>query len=121
MGAWGIAISSNDTYADIYGEFFDLYHEGLDVVEISKKLVLNNQETIHDAGNCSNFWFALAKAQWECKQLDKELFENVKIIIESGADIEVWRQLGADEKDLKRRKWIFRRDHASDFGQTVPL
>jgi len=24
MGAWGTAISSNDTYADIYGEFVDL-------------------------------------------------------------------------------------------------
>ncbi|GLU53195.1 hypothetical protein Dfri01_26560 [Dyadobacter frigoris] len=106
MGAWGIAISSNDTYADIYGEFFDLYHDGLDVIEISKKLVSSNQETIHDADDCSNFWFALAKAQWECKQLDKELFENVKIIIESGADIKVWRQLGADEKDLKRRKIV---------------
>jgi len=36
MGAWGIAISSNDTYADIYGEFFDLYNDGLDIAEIRK-------------------------------------------------------------------------------------
>jgi hypothetical protein len=28
MGAWGTAISSNDTYADIDEEFFDLYNDG---------------------------------------------------------------------------------------------
>jgi len=106
MGAWGIAISSNDTYADIYGDFFNLYNEGFDVAEISKKLISNNQETINDLDDGNNFWFALAKAQWECKLLDKEIFEKVKKIIETGADIEVWKQLDADEKDLKKRKIV---------------
>lgn len=106
MGAWGTAISSNDTYADIYGEFFDLYNDGLDVAEISKKLIADNQETISDKGDCNNFWFALAKAQWECKQLDKDIFDRVKKVIETGADLEVWRQLDADEKDIKKRKVV---------------
>ena len=106
MGAWGTAISSNDTYADIYSEFFDLYNEGLDVTEISKMLITDNTETINDTDDCNNFWFALAKAQWECKQLDNELFQRVKVIIETGADLEVWRQLDADEKDNKKRKIV---------------
>ena len=106
MGAWGIAISSNDTYADIYGTFFDLYNDGLDVAEISKKLIANNQETINDKDDCNNFWFALAKAQWECKQLDKDIFDRVKRVVATGADLEVWRQLVADEKDIKKRKVV---------------
>ncbi|MFC3197689.1 hypothetical protein ACFOET_08700 [Parapedobacter deserti] len=106
MGAWGTAISSNDTYADIYGEFFDLYNEGLDIAEISKKLLTDNQEIIKDKDDSNNFWFALAKAQWECKQLDKELFERVKTIIKTGADLEVWRRLEAGEKDIKKRKIV---------------
>lgn len=106
MGAWGIAISSNDTYADIYGEFFDLYNDGLDVAEISKKLIAANQETINDKDDCNNFWFALAKAQWECKQLDNEIFDRVKRVIETGADLELWRQLDADEKDIKKRRKV---------------
>lgn len=48
----------------------------------------------------------MAKAQWECKQLDRELFERVKTIIETGADLEVWRRLEADEKDIKKRKIV---------------
>lgn len=106
MGAWGTAISSNDTYADIYGEFFDLYNDGLDVTEISKKLIADNQETINDKDDCNNFWFALAKAQWECKKLDKDIYDRVKKVIETGADLEVWRQLDADEKDIKKRKAV---------------
>jgi hypothetical protein len=106
MGAWGTAISSNDTYADIYGEFYDLYNDGLDVAEISKKLIAKNQETINDKDDCNNFWFALAKAQWECKQLDKDIFDKVKKVVETGADLVVWRQLDADEKDIKKRKVV---------------
>ncbi|MFP5042999.1 hypothetical protein [Parasediminibacterium sp. JCM 36343] len=106
MGAWGTAISSNDTHADIYGEFFDLYNEGLNVAEISKKLIVANQEIIDDSDDCNNFWFALAKAQWECKQLDKDIFDRVKKIIETDADLETWRKLDADEKDIKKRKIV---------------
>lgn len=106
MGAWGTAISSNDTYADIYNHFFDLYNDGLSIPEISRKLVADNQETISDGEDSNNFWFALAKAQWECKQLDQELLARVKNIIETGSDLDVWRQLEADEKDIKKRKAI---------------
>ncbi len=106
MGAWGTAISSNDTYADVYSEFFDLYNDGLPVEEISKKLISTNQELINDPEDSNNFWFALAKAQWECKQLDLDIFERVKNIIETGADLEVWLQLDADEKDIKKRKTV---------------
>ena len=106
MGTWGTAISSNDTYADIYDEFFALYNDGQSVEEISKKLIADNQEIINELDDSNNFWFALAKAKWECKQLDTELLERVKKIIETGSDLEVWRRLDADEKDIKKRKIV---------------
>ncbi|SEI51755.1 hypothetical protein SAMN05216327_102170 [Dyadobacter sp. SG02] len=104
MSTWGTSIASNDTYADVRKDFFDLYDEGVGVEEISRRLVIGYQETIHDNGDCHNFWFALAKAQWECKQLDGELFERIRTIIESGADLKIWKELGSNEKDLKRRE-----------------
>lgn len=39
-------------------------------------------------------------------QLDTEIFERVKGIIKTGSDLEVWRRLDADEKDLKKRKIV---------------
>jgi len=106
MGAWGTAISSNDTFEDIYADFFDFYNDGLEVAEISKRLIDNNKETIDDPDDSDNFWFALAKAQWQCKQLDKALYKRVKEIIETDANIEIWRQLGAEEKEIKKRKYL---------------
>ena len=109
MGTWGVAISSNDTYADIYSEFFDLYNDGLEVAAISVKLIRENQEIIDDLEESNNFWFALAKAQWECKQLEKDLFLRIRKIIESDNDLEVWRRLEAPEKEIKKRKDILQR------------
>lgn len=106
MGTWGTAIKSNDTFEDIYGEFFDLYNDGLNVADISKKLIADNQETINEPDDANNFWFALAKAQWECKQLDNEVLKKVKTIIQSGSDIESWRRLDATEKDIAKRKVV---------------
>ncbi|WP_421976933.1 hypothetical protein [Roseivirga seohaensis] len=106
MGSWGTGISSNDTYADVYSLFFDLYNDGLEVVEISTKLISENQEILSDPEDCNNFWFALAKAQWECKLLNEDVYNRIKSIIETGADLEVWRQLEADEKDIKKRKAV---------------
>ncbi len=106
MGTWGTGISSNDTYADVYYQFFNLYNEGMNVREISNRLIETNQEIIHDPDDSNNFWFALAKAQWECKKLDRELFDRVKTIIETSSDLNVWLQLGATKKDIQKRKVV---------------
>lgn len=104
MGTWGTGLSSNDTFADIYGEFFELYNEGQDAKEVTTKLLATNKELLTDKGDSNNFWFAIAKAQWECKSLDKEVYDRVKQIIENKEDLEVWRELGADDKDLAKRE-----------------
>jgi hypothetical protein len=104
MGAWGTGISSNDTYADVYDDFIDLYNEGMSVPEITKKLISENQETINTNEDAPNFWFALANAQWECKALNPEIFQKVSDIITSNQDIEIWKELGASTSDLKSRE-----------------
>jgi hypothetical protein len=109
MGTWGTAISSNDTYADIYDEFFDLYNDGVEVAEITSRVVAQNQETIASPDAENDFWFALAKAQWECKALDKALLGRVRTIIESGADIAVWRDQDASPNDLRKREVVLRK------------
>ena len=104
MGAWGTGIKDNDTSSDIYDNFFDLYNEGGKPADISKKLIADNQELIDERDDSSNFWLTLALAQWETKSLDQEIFKRIKIIVESGQDIEVWKELDADDVTLKKRK-----------------
>jgi hypothetical protein len=106
MGAWGTGISSNDTYADIYDQFIELYNEGLPVSEITKRLIAENQETINLPEDATNFWFALANGQWECKALDKDIFTTVERIIKTGEDLAIWKELDASQADLKLREKV---------------
>ena len=104
MGAWGTGISSNDTYGDIYDQFMDRYNEGESASEISENLIRNNQETIGLEEDAPNFWYALAKAQWECKDLDKDVLDKVEHYVNSGRDLEIWKELGASNSDLAARR-----------------
>ena len=109
MGAWGTGISSNDTFADIYDDFFECYNSGSIVSEITKRLIQENQETINESGDSNNFWFAIALAQWECKELSIEIFEKVKQIINSGDDLIVWKNSDARDADIKSREIVLKK------------
>ncbi|WP_101451028.1 hypothetical protein [Aquimarina sp. MAR_2010_214] len=100
MGTWGTAIKSNDTSADIYADFFDLYNDGKEPNEIKKKLISDNPNGTND------FWFTLALALWETKSLSNDILEKVREIIKSESDLKVWKELDASESDIKKRKIV---------------
>ncbi len=104
MGNWGSGVSSNDTFEDIKDEFFKLYNEGFEPTEVTQKLVNSNQEIVNEKEDANNFWFALALCQWECKALETDLLKRVTKIIESGNDIELWKELGAEKSELAKRQ-----------------
>lgn len=106
MGTWGTAISSNDTYTDIYNQFIELFNEGLSVADISEKLIRENKEIIEIAEDANNFWFAIAHGQWECDEINKEILSKVETIIQNGEDIKIWQELGATSKDIKAREKV---------------
>ncbi|PYS86451.1 MAG: hypothetical protein DMF62_15870 [Acidobacteria bacterium] len=106
MGTWGTGISSSDAFADVYSEFFSLYNDGIDVDEITQTVIARNQEMLSIPEEAHDFWFALAKAQWECKSLKPETHERVKEIIESEADLKLWHDLGASKADIEKRRKV---------------
>jgi hypothetical protein len=106
MGTWGTAIKDNDTFADIYDEFFDQYNNGGVPAAISKKLIDSNPELLDSDEDSNSFWFALALAQWETKILDPSVLKQVEYIVTSGADLILWQQLEATPSDIKKRKIV---------------
>ena len=104
MGTWGTGIKDNDTAADIYDNFFELYNDGQDPIDISKKLITDNQELITDKYSRNDFWLTLALAQWETKSLAKEVFQKVTTIIDNKEDLAIWREQDADEETLLSRE-----------------
>src|SRR5688572_18260626 len=104
MGTWNTKINGNDTFQDIYQNFFYLYNQGHNPAHVSKQIQNNFVELFNDYNDRNNSLFGLALAQWETKSLDPIVFKLVKEVIETGSDLEVWKELGADDKTLQKRK-----------------
>lgn len=104
MGAWGFEINENDTYTDVYDGFYDAYNNGGTPELASSHVKEFYCQYFADSEDSNSSWLALAYAQWETKSLDPDVFDKVRSIIESGNDIELWKNLGAKEEDLQKRK-----------------
>lgn len=106
MGTWGTAIKSNDTSADIYSEFFELYNNGKEPTVILNKLISENKYLVDNPDKSTDFWFAIALALWETKSLPNEILEKVRELIKNESDLKLWRELDASESDIKKRKIV---------------
>jgi hypothetical protein len=104
MGAWSEKIKDNDTTLDIYSAFFDRYNSGENPDLISKSIKEEYADYFNDTDDRNNALIGLALAQWETKSLDSDLYKEIKDLIETGKDLTVWNELGANEKSLKKRK-----------------
>ena len=106
MGTWNTKINGNDTFQDIYQNFFDRYNEGENPVAISKEIQEEFAEMFEDYDDRFDSLFGLALAQWETKSLDTKIYKQVKDIIESGVELERWKGEIADNNSIKQRQKV---------------
>lgn len=104
MGAWSEKIKDNDTTLDIYSAFFEGYNSGGSTELISKSIKEEFADYFNDSDDRNNALLGLALAQWETKSLEPDLYKEIKDLVESGNDLIVWKDLGANAKSLKKRK-----------------
>jgi hypothetical protein len=104
MGTWNTSLKGNDSFLDIYSAFNARYNSGENPVEISRSIREEFSDMFGDPDDKNNALFALALAQWETKSEQADVFKEVRQIIEAGNDLEVWRNLGADEKTINQRR-----------------
>lgn len=104
MGTWDISIEGNDTFQDIYSNFMERYNSGGDPKQIKQDILSDFADYFADTDDHNNALFGLSKGLWETKSLDKETLDNVKQIITSENDLGLWRDLGATDDIIKKRK-----------------
>ena len=104
MGTWHTKIDGNDTFQDIYQGFYQLYNQGASSQQASAQIKADFVAYWMDEEDRNNALFALVLAQWETKCLEKELLAEVKDILSTGKDLEVWKALGASVEQLEERK-----------------
>jgi hypothetical protein len=114
MGTWDTSIENNDTYLDVHSAFMERYHSGDEPRKITQDILSKYSEYFNDTDDKNNALFGLAKAQWETKALDKETFEKVKDVIDNGSDLKLWKELGATDDLIKKRK-----DTLNKFLETI--
>ena len=105
MGCWGMGLNQSDEYCEVYENFMNSYDKGTAVAEIRQEILSQYlKEFDKDDPILHDVYFALAKAGWMCCDQSPEILERVKAIIESGANLAFYRELGADDRDLSLRQ-----------------
>lgn len=105
MGCWGMGLTQSDDFCQVYEDFIERYDEGEEVSAI-RETILSDYSREFDPEDpiLHDLYFALAKAGWICCDPSPEILERVRSIIESGANLDFYRELGANERDLAERK-----------------
>ncbi len=102
MGAWGIGVLSDDTVRDVQADYLDLFNRGNSPEAIRKKLLVDYAESVGDPDEGPLIWIGIAKAQWDCAQLEPLVHSKIREIVEDGLGLTRWAEQG--ERLLQRRK-----------------
>ena len=88
MGAWGVKLYQDDVACDVKNEYIFKLKVGLSNEVITQNMI-NNYLVSEDE---IIFWLALADTQWRYGRLREEVKENAIKIIDSGMDLERWKE-----------------------------
>lgn len=95
MGAWGPAIFSDDTAADIRSDYRELLEDQVPDVEATQRVIA---EYAHlDADEEHVLWVALAAAQHQVGRLEDDVRDRALHVIDGRVGLELWEEAGARE------------------------
>ena len=101
MGPWGVGILQNDTTADVWAEFKQLYHLGNSPKEIRKKLE-EDYKPEEDEEEYAEIWTGIAHGQWMCGDLEDYTLAKVQKCIDEKKGMILWEESTEDyEKRLR--------------------
>lgn len=101
MGTWGVNLYQDDMALDIKEEYTNFLKVGMNNNEATKLLIEIYKDMVEEEAGV--FWLALADTQWKYGRLLPEVREKALDIIESGIDLDLWKE---DEKQYKKRQKI---------------
>ena len=116
MGAWGPGIFSNDTAADIRGDFREALEDGLTPEQATQKLIRGAETTADDQDDATSFWTGLAAAQMALGLLQAQVRDRAVALIDSGRDVALF----ADPKLASKRRAILAQLRAQLLGPQKP-
>ena len=98
MGAWGTAIFSDDTAADVRDAFRDYVGDGLSPEKATSKLKKEYASSLKDPDEAPAFWLGLATTQCNLGRLLPEVLAAAIRVIDDGTDLRRWDEDKAAQK-----------------------
>jgi hypothetical protein len=95
MGAWGVALFSDDTACDVRDAYRELVEDGIEGEEATRRLLNEFAGTIDDPDDGPVVWLALAWTQSKIGRLDAVVRDRALAIIERGEGLPRWEEAGA--------------------------
>ena len=105
MGAWGVAVFSDDLAVDLREDFRDLIGEGLSSSQAVDKLIVEYASSLEDGDEQPVFWIALAATQWKLGRLEERTRKEALRVIDTGQDLQRWD----DSKDRQKRAAVLQK------------
>jgi len=99
MGAWGVAILSDDIAESISFKYKDLLGNNYSNEE-ARRIVIEEFQNELEEDEITAFWLSFALIQWKLGRLQEKVKNKALQIIESGNDLERWEE---DPKLKKKR------------------
>ena len=101
MGAWGVAILSDDIAEDIKLLYKDLLANEYSNEDASR-IVIEEYKNELDDEETIVFWLVFASIQWKLGRLQENVKQEALQIIESGADLARWQE----EPKLQKKREV---------------
>ena len=105
MGAWGMAIFSDDTAADIRDTFTEFIADGLPPDEATNRLIAESADILADEDDSNVFWLALSGTQWKLGRLIDSVRDRAIAVIDSGNDLRRWKDNSKSQIN-QRKKYL---------------
>lgn len=116
MGAWGVAIFSDDLAADLRTDFREMIGNGLTPAEATDLLLVEYASSLEDPDEKPVFWIALASAQWKLGRLEDRALKMALQFIDNGADLARWDV----PKDRAKREAVLAKTRAELLSPPPP-
>lgn len=105
MSVWGVGLFDDDTAVDVRAKYEEALEDGLDAVAATEQVLDSMRQMLDDVEDGPVIWMALAALQLEHGAVLPVVRRQAIVAIDSGADIERWRE-GASPEDAKERATV---------------
>ena len=99
MSTWGTGIKQSDEFMDVYEEFFERYKDDALAIQVYQTILDEYRGDFSDeevSPMLYTVYYALAQCLWECGAKDDWLWQKIKTVIDTDADLKFWNESGTE-------------------------